>query len=160
MITTKNIFCFCGRGRGLCLSASQSSHLRSLPSHLIFTFCELHIFKLSIFTSYVFTPVSLLIPHFFTFIIFNFLVTIQCLLFAFSVFKKHSPPFVARHHSNPFPIHTSFCELRMSLFEVHKLSLMEFLCMRIDDECSGSMMHHLRDVDQIPYTLLFMPFQA
>ena len=51
----------------------------------------------------------------------------------------------------------------MSLFEVHKLSLMEFLCMRIDDECSGSMMHHLRDVEQILYTLLvtlFMPFRA
>ena len=70
MITIKNTFCFCGRG--FCLSASQSSHLRSLSSHFIFTFCELHIFYLSIFTSYVFTPVSLLIPHFFTFTIFNF----------------------------------------------------------------------------------------
>ena len=54
-------------------SASQSSHLRSLSSnlrslssHLIFTFCELHIFKLSIFTSSVFTPEIFHILHFFT----------------------------------------------------------------------------------------------
>ena len=40
---------------------SLSSNLRSLSSHLIFTYCELHIFKLSIFTSSVFTPV--ISPH-------------------------------------------------------------------------------------------------
>ena len=39
------------------VSASQSSHSRSLSSHLIFILCELHIFKLSIFSSSVFTPV-------------------------------------------------------------------------------------------------------
>ena len=48
------------------VSASQSSHLRSLSSHLIFTFFDFHIFKLSIFTSSVFTPVISPILHFFT----------------------------------------------------------------------------------------------
>ena len=37
------------------VSASQSSLIGRLSSHLIFTFCDLHIFKLSIFTSSVFT---------------------------------------------------------------------------------------------------------
>ena len=45
------------------ISASQSSCLGSRPSHLIFTFCDLHIFKLSIFTSYVFTTVIFQILH-------------------------------------------------------------------------------------------------
>ena len=46
------------------VKASQSSHIRSLSSHLIFTF--LHFFKLSIFTSSFFSPTISSILHFFT----------------------------------------------------------------------------------------------
>ena len=54
--------CFMGSGGYHGVSASPSSRLRILPSNLNFSFCDLHIFKLSIFTSSVFTPIL----HFFT----------------------------------------------------------------------------------------------
>ena len=40
------------------VSASQSSHYKKLSSYLIFTFCDLHFFKLSILTSSVFIAVN------------------------------------------------------------------------------------------------------
>ena len=48
------------------VSASRSSHLRGLSSHLIFTFFDFHIFKLLIFNFSVFSPVISPILHFLT----------------------------------------------------------------------------------------------